>query len=879
VVPMGPPPKWHTPRSTATKFPPCMNATFNCYLSPRVGHPSHGGALGKSQRSWLPAATSSVPFSGSKGSTARSQVDGKLGAFPEGLPSLRLPVVHSESAPSPHTSGANRRLVRASFQDTGYDFRDGEDGTEKQSPRRKAGWGSNDFDMTQLSHTGSRFRWFRRSEMDKPMDRTTPPGLLPVEVPNMESICRESVQTAHAAHGEKVAALAHRRRVKDLEVRRQSRQRAAAWRKSYERKEKELMKRMKAERLEKIKLQQEQQQQLLDQPSSAEEEDDTVPESPPSPSKRLSTKPSALSAKNIMMKRKQQEEKQQKAQRAGLIGRYETLSEEERNELIHVFNMYDIDSSELLDQEELRHALQELGLRGVVAEERREMTSLCHEKARGKEGCDLYEFSADLVPAVRRAYMRRRHDHLKRQLPHCARDFMTGQLVFEHVLSLAKTVLPLELLASGESFQQVNKELMEEVAKLTRAFIQTESQFTAFLDGLMRVAETKQRRDCKQQREIQQKHDLDEKSFREFRSELQSLDRLFSEVDEDGSGTLDPDEVKTLFKDLGVLPKSSSEHHQVMTIISGIDRADFNAFLKLIARIRQMYESREGDDVHLGFKRLSSFVVSDSKGSDEDLVLKPDDIRELLRDVGFIQVAVPDEAIPVLVRQANALEEDCVGRVLQEEDPDGIETFSYQAVRRVCQRVRETSRQQELSRRASSIEACFSNKELQELRWAFDQLDQDGGGSLEKAEVQEAMIMLKMTFKREAHFHAVFRELDVDGNGSLDFVEFLTLVQSAQIGGVLKSETMSVSTLKNLSNTDILLVLDCLGIPWSQCEKLTDEVLLRQTCDLLAIDADAQLKIKCGVSTLGELYNYARERADLFQVSNGQEEMGEYEDY
>merc|ERR1712039_937392 len=64
----------------------------------------------------------------------------------------------------------------------------------------------------------------------------------------------------------------------------------------------------------------------------------------------------------------------------GLKGRFEQLPKEEQDALHGVFELYDVDKSGMLDKDELRKALYEIGLHGINAPERRTLARLCEEK-------------------------------------------------------------------------------------------------------------------------------------------------------------------------------------------------------------------------------------------------------------------------------------------------------------------------------------------------------------------------------------------------------------------------------------------------------------------------------------------------------------------
>merc|ERR1712232_877814 len=130
--------------------------------------------------------------------------------------------------------------------------------------------------------------------------------------------------------------------------------------------------------------------------------------------------------------------------------------------------------------------------------------------------------------------------------------------------------------------------------------------------------------------------------------------------------------------------------------------------------------------------------------------------------------------------------------------------FSLTQVKRIIQRVKEIDRQKLVHLEARKVKECgFNDEELKELRWAFDQLDLDGGGSLCEVEARKALSMLGVKLEKEIHFKIAFQTLDADGSNALEFLEFLKLLKAVRDHeGPLKPVISPVTTLDALDRSD-----------------------------------------------------------------------------
>lgn len=612
----------------------------------------------------------------------------------------------------------------------------------------------------------------------------------------------------------------------------------------------------------------------------------------------------AVLTKNLLVLTRKPSKKKLEAQRKsaryrGLESRLEALPEAERSLLCDVFHLHDLDSDGQLSKDEVRHALGELGLQGVNAYERRELAQICADRyAQGT--CDVCEFSADLVPTARRALLKIRRGRLQEGLSTCQRNW-EGHYRLEEVFEAAKPCLPIELYEESETEPQWFEEVMEELKRHTQAFVFNDNVL-ALTSELMAISEGVQRRVCVKRRQVQQSYGLDWHIFQKFQSELVPLERLFRRLDADSSGYLEPDEVINVLMELGVVPKSSIEQRRITEMLEGLGdpsgASDFPSFLQIVEQVRQISESHADDGWHRAFQgclfgsspenrgRSKRFSV-DSFGS-----LKPTSnlheafqgsLERAISDKGRASAEVPEEhtitvqqlrriledfgivpADPACPRKRDSgiaeYELDPLELVLRDADPKGREEFNFGTTKRVGLRTKEIYRQRAFQYEAKKISDCnFSREELEDLKRAFNSFDLDGSGTLSEKEILKLMNAIGVKFPREVLFRITFCELDTDGGGMLEFSEFVLFAKMHRDKeGPLKPEVSPVTTLEALERSDLLALLDCLGIQFQAAvAALGHADLVRRASDKLSVDPAASLSSAIGVNTFGELLNMA----------------------
>eukprot|EP00929_Paragymnodinium_shiwhaense_P071632 TRINITY_DN36397_c0_g1_i1.p1 TRINITY_DN36397_c0_g1~~TRINITY_DN36397_c0_g1_i1.p1 ORF type:complete len:946 (-),score=212.40 TRINITY_DN36397_c0_g1_i1:106-2943(-) len=554
---------------------------------------------------------------------------------------------------------------------------------------------------------------------------------------------------------------------------------------------------------------------------------------------------------------------------------------------------------EVLQGGELRTALEDFGLRGYSAEEKRELAALCRRKAaRG-----VAEFAFDIVFPCRQILLTSRLADFKRYLCMCSRDW-DGLLVFSDLMCALRLILPVECLDESDDQyqQQLRKQLLSEASEFSKS---DEGHPAKLVELVQRLGEEKIRNDAERARDIQTRFGLSAETFAHHRRELANLERCFTAVDHDGSGCLDTQEVFKLMEMLGVTPHTSAEKRRQVELLEGVREVDFHGFLSLIGQIRALKAHSletfsendfyklvagqedtstggQGDQPSIAASKTASKTTSktsdfagildggpiSSAGSKnfvrkEGACLTLDSLGMLLEEQGLQTLVAstamlfPKEFEAKSERLTQALKEkfmDVLGRILHMLDPEGKELFTFEQSRLLCTYIPENVLFAKNRHEEQRLTKCgFDRTRMHQMKACFDKVDSNEDGKLEKEEVRECLRWLNVVLEPEMIFASTFRMLDEDGNGALDFVEFVTLMKMIRDKeGAFRSDSQPVSTMETLSHVDLVRVLDLFGLAWEQTDLLPRAQLLELACDMMDVGPRVALG-SLNVHTIGDV--------------------------
>lgn len=601
----------------------------------------------------------------------------------------------------------------------------------------------------------------------KPVLPTTKPFLRRMATPcdpNFASICRETFEKMWAPQEQWDTAVSERRRQRDLEKRRKDRAKAAAWRRAVDerdkqeheeiqaRKEEQERAKLRAEELELHRMNMRRHRWVLVQQRLNEEGRDK--KEPGERDAQIDGK-----RKETILAKKMVENEKRREERKHL---FEALPVQRRQMFQEVFSHYDADNSGSLQAEELCNCLLDLGFRGYDPEERHALVRICEnavhlnlQAADSPDGSvDLHQLATEVIPGVSRQLNKLRKKGFLQQLSSFDGHEDEAPDV-EFILSVVKELWPFEHDADDDDKTQVR--LLKELREAAQESVDDQSNISRFLQEVGRLSEEIIYNVFDLQQKLKVELQLTPDQFREFRSEIIHLDRIFKAVDMDCSGHLDQDECTRLFKEIGLIPKNAKDREVIMHLLSddmrGLDDVDFPRFLDTVADCRKATE-----------KRLLEIlkILHPPFATDEDASIPRTDLDLLVKSAGLA---------PRSRKELRAM-----NRVVREADIDSDGRYTLDEVLHICRRSQEKIREMRLKEEMAAARGIgFSEVELNEARFAFEQLDDDCSGSLSKQETRNALDLLDVKISNK-NFAIAFERLDEDRSGSLELPEFMRLL-------------------------------------------------------------------------------------------------------
>jgi len=448
---------------------------------------------------------------------------------------------------------------------------------------------------------------------------------------------------------------------------------------------------------------------------------------------------------------------------------------------------------------------------------------------------------------------------------YCAKEakraWEDGSLDVDDLLNKIHKIWPLDVDAGdqthvAESVRRIITMHRADVGEEKREMIELANEIDDIAQNVQRDASVSQR--C-----LMRDHHIEMRVFSLLRQDVitlwQLFDKLADQVSEDGLTDDEEDEEHErqlnkrdalyLLTELGTIPKQVPVLQQLLE--SARDKVDtacpcnFEGFLQLIIDIEEVLEPIiEWYCRHLD-RIFEEFHI------DDEFEVAPYVTLEDLPHI-FEKAGLPvDEAI---ARPA-------VRRVMSDADMEGRGRIMVTSVKSLYNLTKKRIQQLQLLSEFAAAEGFnFTTREFREMHTVFGSLDIDGSGSLEMHEVQKAVEMLKLDLKWESRFVVAFEMLDADGSGALDFQEFMRFLKMVRDkeGAFKEAEKTVVSTLKDLDRMDLIRLLDAMKKPGDDFDGATIEAMMKEASSRLEISSSMSLASAFNVSTLEDLYIYAR---------------------
>jgi hypothetical protein len=298
---------------------------------------------------------------------------------------------------------------------------------------------------------------------------------------------------------------------------------------------------------------------------------------------------------------------------------------------------------------------------------------------------------------------------------------------------------------------------------------------------------------------------------------------------------------------MGLVPKKSSEKGEIMHLVMNNkvspDGVDFVSLLSLITKSREMLQFRL-------MKVLKQHFPVWATNEEEGVPA-----ASLCNNLFKVLSIVP----------RSRKEQRAVNRVIREADVDGDDRYTLSEAMVICRRAQELltqmKRQEEM---AIATEIGLTEVELNQARFAFEELDSDDSFSLDQGEVKKALALLNTKCSPE-ELSAAFKRLDSDNSGSLEFPEFLRLIKVMQSGegnSAAPGSKKPVTTLGALTRPELASVLHCYtSEPEDVLGAQEAPALLRRLCQALGLQPDSSLESALTVTTMDGLCNAVRHKA------------------
>jgi Ca2+-binding EF-hand superfamily protein len=372
-----------------------------------------------------------------------------------------------------------------------------------------------------------------------------------------------------------------------------------------------------------------------------------------------------------------------------------------------------------------------------------------------------------------------------------------------------------------------------------------EVDFESFQEMVIRGREQLQRACRDREREVQEKSGISDAEFMEFRDDLVGLWDLFVRFDMDGTLSLSMTELMFMLQESGLAPKCAAEKEDFKLIFQRMDKtADkefvFVEFLSLVRVIRNYKQERRREELVERFLKYDR----DKSGS-----LSASEISMLLLDLGFVP--------------QNRKEQEELAYIISQVDEDGSGFIDFGEFQELSQRIDEKLKSFRYEREIE-VAMCmgFTEKHMRDLRWVFDSLDGDGGGSLDASEVHHGLVMMRKDMKQK-EFDQLFKSIDKDGTGHLCFLEFLEFMKTLRDSEAKEhAEDMQklATKAKLLENRVLRRVLEYFRLSRQYTNSLSHDDLVDIFCGCFAITPVQNLHEALDVKCVSQLYEAAQRR-------------------
>jgi Ca2+-binding EF-hand superfamily protein len=452
--------------------------------------------------------------------------------------------------------------------------------------------------------------------------------------------------------------------------------------------------------------------------------------------------------------------------RASQVAEFLQWNQQDQQALRRIFDRYDANHSDTLDQSELATCLADIGLRGKNEIERSEIRTYLWSLQKLEVG--FYEFATKVVPNIRKLITTLQQEKL-----HIA--FKEADMDCSGMLSIQETLRQLKLMGTFPTEEQVKEAICRvrpEAAALTRSIDGSWLNTRDILDYdgfslLIRVLEENTERErADLLRQLILEFSMSEEERESWQHNLVETHKAFiSRVV--GKGAMHGPQVVSaasaalVIRECGLAPRNPTQKHIMATIIGeeadNSGNIDFKTLIKIGERLR--HEDRQW--LHRIFHKHDHRQAG---------ALTLNEVTHALGECG-IRARTSHETAEIK-SLIDEFDEDASGDVDQEEF---VDLFRF-----VSEKLHKVQREVE---RQAAVRFGWSDKHFEDLRNTFMALDQDASEALEIHEMTKAVENLASNHLR-VDINPVLAEVDVPqsskGVAKIDFLTFMKIMKALE---------------------------------------------------------------------------------------------------
>eukprot|EP00931_Biecheleriopsis_adriatica_P037983 TRINITY_DN21789_c0_g1_i5.p1 TRINITY_DN21789_c0_g1~~TRINITY_DN21789_c0_g1_i5.p1 ORF type:complete len:954 (-),score=220.87 TRINITY_DN21789_c0_g1_i5:56-2917(-) len=379
--------------------------------------------------------------------------------------------------------------------------------------------------------------------------------------------------------------------------------------------------------------------------------------------------------------------------------------------------------------------------------------------------------------------------------------------------------------------------------------------YTEFQKAVLHTQEQIARKIRKAEAAIFDETGISWKLFSEFRPNISQIYHSFSKLSDDlpegHLRTISFTNAQRCIRELGFMATTNCERRFIESLMyhdnddGSIDDEEaservfsFEDFLVCLKRVRTYFEKKRVEELQRVFDRLDK---------DRSGCLDVAEISVLLEELGC--------------SPRNRKEQQELGQLIQSTDKDGNGVLEFQEFLHLIQCMEEKLAIIDYEEQLEyAMSKGFTEAEFADFRFAFEELDKDGGGSLSMSEFRKVFVLLNKYITDET-FLGIFNTTDKDKSGEIEFREFVDFMKMlADAEGIFADfKERFPTTAADLDNSIVQMLLGHLNIPKAYIRSLKEEEHLSLFCASFALSGpDEDFAAKFGIESLEDFLNYAK---------------------